>query len=74
MSFIFGNPNEAAGRKADKRWDKQVEIAFDTANDTLEDLIPIILGTRSLIEVVDDSGNSMGYISDSEASKFLSKD
>ncbi len=43
-------------------------------NDTLEDLIPIILGTRSLIEVVDDSGNSMGYISDSEASKFLSKD
>ena len=44
------------------------------ANDTLEDLIPIILGTRSLIEVVDDSGNSMGYISDSEASKFLSKD
>ena len=44
------------------------------ANDTLEDLIPIILGTRSLIEVVDDSGNSMGYISDTEASKFLSKD
>ena len=40
----------------------------------LEELIPIILGTRSLIEVVDDSGNSMGYISDSEASKFLSKD
>ena len=44
------------------------------ANDTLEDLIPIILGTRSLIEVVDNSGDSMGYISDSEASKFLSKD
>ena len=33
MSILFGNPNEAAGRKADKRWDKQVEIAFDTAND-----------------------------------------
>jgi len=33
MSFLFGNPNEKAGRKADKRWDKQVEIAFDTAND-----------------------------------------
>ena len=33
MSFLFGNPNEKAGRKADKRWDKQVEIAFDSAND-----------------------------------------
>ena len=44
------------------------------SNDTLEELIPIILGTRALIEVVDDSGNSIGYISDAEASKFLSKD
>ena len=33
MSFLFGNPNEAAGRKADKRWDKQRDIAYDSAND-----------------------------------------
>jgi len=27
------NDGERAGRKADKRWDKQVEIAYDSAND-----------------------------------------
>ncbi len=42
-------------------------------NDTLEELLPIILGTRSLIEVVDNSGNPLGYISDREASRLLSK-
>ena len=33
MSFLFGNPGAAAGRAADRRWDKQVQIAYDTAND-----------------------------------------
>ena len=29
----FGNSKEKAGKKADKRYDKQVEIAYDSAND-----------------------------------------
>ena len=36
LEMMSGGGNEAAGRKADDRWDEQVEIAFDTAKDNWE--------------------------------------
>ncbi len=42
-------------------------------NAFLEDFIPIVLDKRCGIEVVDDKGNVLGYITDKELSKALTK-
>ncbi len=80
VSSFVGDVNRARVLKARAVMTKKddthrgMEIAHRAnENDTLEELIPIILGTRSLIEVVDTSGNPLGYISDREASRLLSK-
>ena len=80
VSSFVGDVNRARVLKARAVMTKKdythngMEIAHRAnENDTLEELLPIILGTRSLIEVVDNSGNPLGYISDHEASRLLSK-
>ena len=80
VSSFVGDVNRARVLKARAVMTKKddihngMEIAHRAnENDTLEELLPIILGTRSLIEVVDSSGNPLGYISDHEASRLLSK-
>ena len=80
VSSFVGDVNRARVLKARAVMTKKddthngMEIAHRAnENDTLEELLPIILGTRSLIEVVDTSGNPLGYISDREASRLLSK-